>query len=61
MAEATAESEGAIPLNDIISLPVTPALGSNTELTDEIFKIIADKSKALVLIGYATGTTPHFS
>src|SRR5579871_3470413 len=44
---------------DVFVLPVTPMLGSNVELTKQLFDTLENgESKALVLIGFATGTTP---
>ncbi len=43
----------------VMVLPVTPILNSNLELTRQIFDAFAKTDlKALVLVGYGTGTTP---
>lgn len=44
---------------DIAFLPATPALIGNLDLTAQFFDAIeAEGSKALIVTGYATGTTP---
>lgn len=45
-----------LPTPDVANFKVTP--GQDPQLTADIFRIIGTKSKALVLTGFATGTTP---
>ncbi len=58
-AERTSIVEDSPDLSRIAVLPVTPLTGANLELTQAFFKAaIGAGAKAILLIGYATGTTP---
>lgn len=57
MTLASPETVPPIPLRDVAYFQVVP--GQDSELTADLFRIAGDKAKALVLAGFATGTTPN--
>lgn len=58
MDASNIEVKQPFPCPDVAYLRITPNLGDNLRFTANIFKALGEKSKALVLFGYGTGTTP---
>ncbi|MFH1536238.1 MAG: hypothetical protein ABIC96_04205 [Patescibacteria group bacterium] len=57
-SSAAIENTKPFPCPDVAYFPVNPALAGNKELASQVFRIVGEKSKALVLTGYASGSIP---